>query len=160
MRQGGEGHSGLTETAENQDRELFTTRWHEYLEFSSQSTKPEACRRRSISLDWQGVLLMFEHWAETESAHPPGADLCTQVSAVVIDHRVPGYVGDEFRIWMNTAICARIDESDNSIQLVELRASERFRVKSDRFRERFDGDMPIPAILFWMACVGHPRVHQ
>ena len=84
-----------------------------------------------------GITLgMFE---VSESLRPEenGADHCSTVYSVAIDRRVPGYEGEEFRIWAQTFVCARADSSDNSVQVVELRSSERFRVKTDRFKDRF-----------------------
>lgn len=71
-----------------------------------------------------------------------GADHCSLVSSVVIDRRVPGYQDEEFRIWAQIVVCARADSSENSVQVVELRSSERFRVKTDQFQERFKYLMP------------------
>ncbi len=71
---------------------------------------------------------------------PSGAEFCTSANAVVIDRRVPGYVGEEFRIWIQTDVCTRYDAQTQTVQLVELRASERFRVATagslvlDRFK--------------------------
>ncbi len=58
---------------------------------------------------------------------PKGAEFCSSANAVVFDRRVPGYIGEEFRTWMNTLVCARFDAATSTVQLVELRASERFR---------------------------------
>jgi hypothetical protein len=83
------------------------------------------------------VLGMFE-WTDTKKeGWPVAADHCSLVSMAVIDHGVPGHEGEEFRLWGQSFVCARLDESDNSIQLVELRSSERFRVATDDFKERF-----------------------
>lgn len=71
---------------------------------------------------------------------PDGAEFCSSANAVMVDRRVPGYVGEEFRIWMNTTVCTRFDPGTQTIQLVELRASERFRLSTagslvlDRFK--------------------------
>lgn len=60
-----------------------------------------------------------------------GADFCTLSNAVIVDRRVPKNVGEEFRIWIETRVCARFDGSTNTVQLVELRATERFRANTD-----------------------------
>ena len=84
------------------------------------------------------ILGMFEYIdiAKPEG-RPEGADHCSQADSMVSDRRVPGYKREEFRIWAETFVCARADTSNNTIQLVELRASERFRVSTDNFKERF-----------------------
>ena len=84
-----------------------------------------------------GVALGMFEVAEQSRPEEYGADHCKTVWSVSHDRRVPGYEGEEFRIWAETFICARADPSDNSIQVVELRSSERFRVKTDQFQERF-----------------------
>jgi hypothetical protein len=84
------------------------------------------------------TLALFDVLDIRPKRRPTGADHCSWVSSVVIDRRVPGYKGEEFRIWAQTLVCARADTSDNSVQMVELRSSERFRVKTDRFKERFE----------------------
>ena len=84
-----------------------------------------------------GVTLGMFEVAEQLRPEEHGADYCKTVWSVSHDRRVPGYEGEEFRIWAETFVCARADPSDNSIQVVELRSSERFRVKTDQFRERF-----------------------
>lgn len=95
------------------------------------------------------TLAMFEssELHRPEARLPAGADHCSLVSSVVIDSRVPGYAGEEFRIWGQTYVCARADPSDNSVHLVELRSSERFRVKTDQFKERFETLAPMGSAL-------------
>ena len=85
----------------------------------------------------------------SKSLHPEkyGADHCSLVSSVAIDRRVPGYEGEEFRIWAQITVCARADSSDNSVQVVELSSSERFRVKTDQFKDRFKNLVPIGSAL-------------
>jgi len=84
------------------------------------------------------ILGMFESIdiAKPEG-RPEGADHCSQADSMASDRRVPGYKREEFRIWAETFVCARADPSKNTIQLVELSASERFRVSTDNFKERF-----------------------
>ena len=84
-----------------------------------------------------GITLGLFEVSESLRPEEHGADHCSLVSSVAIDRRVPEYQGEEFRIWAQTYVCARAESSDNSVQVVELRSSERFRVKTDRFQERF-----------------------
>ena len=105
---------------------------------------------RAANEDQPGqTLALFEtsELLRPEARLPTGADHCSLVSSVVIDSRVPGYLGEEFRIWGQTYVCARADPSDNSVHLVELRSSERFRVKTDRFKERFEALAPLGSAL-------------
>lgn len=85
-----------------------------------------------------GITLAAGEPFETPEPAKYGADHCSTIWSVAEDRRVPGYEGEEFRIWAQTFVCARADSSDNSIQVVELRSSERFRVKTDDFRDRFE----------------------
>jgi hypothetical protein len=94
-----------------------------------------------------GIALGMFETSETLKPEEYGADHCSTVQSVAVDRRVPGYVGEEFRIWAETFICARADASDNSIQVVELRSSERFRVKTDQFKERFKYLVPFGSAL-------------
>ena len=88
-------------------------------------------------------LLSFEHMATASTGFPPGADYCELVDFVQLDRRVPGYPGEEFRIWGHDFVCARADLSGNSVQLLDLRASERFRVATDDVKERFKSGVPM-----------------
>ncbi|MCW1382659.1 hypothetical protein OLX02_07465 [Novosphingobium sp. KCTC 2891] len=90
------------------------------------------------------ILLSFGTWPMPPDAllFPKGADSCANFTSVAIDRRVPGFGSDEFRIWATGLICGRVDKADNSIRVVELKASERFRVKSDQFKERFKNLVP------------------
>ena len=78
------------------------------------------------------ALLSFEHMATIPKSFPPGADYCELVDAVQIDRRVPGYEAQDFRIWVESFICARADLATNTIELLDLRWSERFRVATDK----------------------------
>lgn len=80
---------------------------------------------------------------------PGGADHCSQINAVMFDRRVPGFSGDEFRLWTLSEVCARFDPSSQTIQLVELRATERFRVSTDGplAKRRFDQLIPTTTAL-------------
>lgn len=86
-------------------------------------------------------LELFKSFDYKPSAElPDGANFCSSANAVVIDRRVPGHVGEEFRNWIQTTVCTRYDPNTKTVQLVELRASERFRVATagslvlDRFK--------------------------
>ena len=85
-----------------------------------------------------GIRLRVFEPIESPQPEKYGADHCSLVMSVAEDRRVPKYKGEEFRIWTQTFVCARADSADNSIQVVELRASERFRVKTDDFKDRFE----------------------
>ena len=94
-----------------------------------------------------GVTLGMFETSESPQPEEFGADHCSTVQSIAVDRRVPGYEGEEFRIWAETFVCARADSSDNSIQVVELRSSERFRVKTDHFKERFKYLVPFGTAL-------------
>ncbi len=77
------------------------------------------------------TLLGFEHMATIPKSFPPGADYCELVHAAQIDRRVPGYEGQEFRIMVQSFICARADLATDTMELLDLQASERFRPGTD-----------------------------
>jgi len=90
-----------------------------------------------------GITLGAFEVAKSRKPEDQRADHCSLVFSAAIDRRVPKFQGEEFRIWAETLVCARSDSSDNVVQVVELRSSERFRVKTDRFRERFEYRLPL-----------------
>ncbi len=90
------------------------------------------------------TVLSFEHIAPLPGSFPPGADYCELVNFAQIDRRVPGYEGQEFRIWGESFICARADLATDTMELLDLRTSERFRVATDDFKERFPPKQCIP----------------
>ncbi len=98
----------------------------------------ERLRAANVATDGQ-TLISFETLPMPQDAllFPAGADHCVNVASVMTDRRVPGYGKDEFRIWMTALVCGRADAADHSIQIVQIKASERFRVASDQFRDRF-----------------------
>ncbi|SLN37062.1 hypothetical protein PEL8287_01769 [Roseovarius litorisediminis] len=85
-------------------------------------------RRTNSKAVGQSMELFKSFDYKTSAVLPIGAEFCTSANAIVIDRHVPGYIGDEFRIWMQTDVCTRFDPESRTVQLVELRASERFRV--------------------------------
>lgn len=82
---------------------------------------------------------LFEIKDALQQGLAKGAECCTWATGVVSDSCVPNYPVDEFRIWFETEVCARSDRDTQTIQLVELRTNERFRVATDGARavERF-----------------------
>jgi hypothetical protein len=64
------------------------------------------------------TLLSFDHMATAPRSLPPGADYCELVNFAQIDRRVPGYEGEEFRIWGQDFVCARAHLSRNFVQVL------------------------------------------
>lgn len=116
-------------------------------EIAAQAVDEYIAKLRAANEDQPGITLGLFKIFESQRPEKHGADHCSMVSSVAIDRRVPGYEGEEFRIWAQTYVCARADPSDNSIQVVELRSSERFRVKTDQYQERFKYLMPVGSAL-------------
>ena len=102
---------------------------------------------REANASQPGITLGMFEVSERLQPEESGADHCSAVLSVAVDRRVPGYDGEEFRIWAQTLVCARTDTSDNSVQVVELRCSERFRVKTDQFKDRFEYLEPLGSAL-------------
>lgn len=116
-------------------------------EIAAMAVDEYIAKLRAANEGQPGITLGLFKVSESQRPEKHGADHCSLVSSIVIDRRVPGYEGEEFRIWAQTSVCARADSSDNSVQVVELRSSERFRVKTDRFQERFKYLMPVASAL-------------
>jgi len=106
-------------------------------EIAAMAVDEHITKLREANESRPGFTLGSFEFIETPRPEKYGPDHCSTVWSVAFDRRVPGYKGEEFRIWAQTFVCARADSSDNSIQVVELRSSERFRVKTDRFKDRF-----------------------
>jgi hypothetical protein len=117
------------------------------VEIAAMAVNAHIAKLRAANEGQPGITLGMFEVSEQLRPEENGADYCGTALSIVIDRRVPGYEGEEFRIWAETFVCARADSSDNSIQLVELRSSERFRVKTDQFRERFRYLVPFGSAL-------------
>jgi hypothetical protein len=91
-------------------------------------------------------LLHFGSIRTPPQGMPSGANYCVTLWVVTSDHRVPGFANQEFRTMVYDFVCGRADLVGNSIQIVELRASERLNVAADMrlVKQRFERPIPIP----------------